>query len=167
MIRRSKISKNLIARPIERRRRAAVAVEFAVIAPVLVTIMFGMFSLNRAFESQNLLEVAAREGARFAAMDRTGMLGEDQSSTDKLKDDIKNFLASNGIPRDNISVEVKDYENPNLDFDIDDPNNDLRLFSVDVSVDYSAVSYTAVDANSDYSLTGSVVFRNGRATLSD
>ena len=148
-------------------RQGVVAVEFAVIAPVLVAIMFGMMTLNRAFESQNLLEVAAREGARFAAMDRTGMLGEDQSSTDKLKDDIKNFLASNGVPRDNVSVEVKDYEDPTQDFDIDDPDNDLKLFTVDVSVDYSAVSYTPVDSGSDYSLTGSVVFRNGRATLSD
>ena len=148
-------------------RCGAVAVEFAIIAPVLTAIMFGMVSLNRSFEAQTLLETAAREGARFATMDHTGLTAEGQSSTDKLKSDIKNILASNGVPRESISVAVKDYASPELDFDIDDPNNDLKLFKVDVSVDYSAISFTPVHSDNDFALTGSVVFRNGRATLSD
>ena len=55
-------------------RRGVVAVEFAIVAPILVAIVFGMIELGRAFEMQNLLDVAAREGARFASMDRDGML---------------------------------------------------------------------------------------------
>ncbi|WP_442482655.1 TadE/TadG family type IV pilus assembly protein [Aeoliella sp. SH292] len=148
-------------------RRGAVAVEFAVVAPVLVSVMFAMVSLNRAFEAQNLLATAAREGARFASMDREGMPTGGQTGNQKLANDIKNFLASNGIDRDAITVEVKDFENPEEDFDIDDVANDLRLFEVKVSVDYSAVSYTPVNASSDYQMTAKVVFRNGRATLSD
>ncbi|QDU58131.1 TadE family protein [Aeoliella mucimassa] len=143
------------------------AVEFAVVAPVLVAIMFGMMSVNRAFETQNLLSIAAREGARFASMDRNGMLAEGSTGNQKLEQDIKSFLASNGISADSITVEVKDFENPETDFNIDDPNNDLRLFEVRVSVNYSAVSYTSVPNGSDYALTASVVFRNGRANLSD
>jgi len=126
-----------------------------------------MMTLNRAFESQNMLETAAREGARFASMDRDGMLNDGQNANQKLQDDIKNFLASNGVPRDNVTVSVKDHANPTTDFDIDDPNNDLKLFEVHVAVDYSAVSYTPVDSDSDYAMTAKVVFRNGRATLSD
>lgn len=148
-------------------RRGAVAVEFAVVAPVLVAIMFGMMTLNRAFDSQNLLATAAREGARFASMDRDGMPDTGQTGNEKLVADIKNFLTSNGIPRDSITVEVKDYESPEQDFDIDNPDNDLRLFEVQVSVDYSAISYTPVSEANDYTMTASVVFRNGRATLSD
>ncbi len=150
-----------------RDRRGAVAVEFAVVAPILVVIMVGMVTVNRAFEAQNLLEVAAREGARLASMDRDGMLAEGASSNDKLKQDVVNFLASNGLSRDHISVSIKDFENPTSDFDIDDPANDLRLFEVEVSVDYSAVSFTPVSESSDYVMSASVVFRNGRATLSD
>lgn len=148
-------------------RRGAVAVEFAVVAPVLVSVMFAMVSLNRAFEAQNLLATAAREGARFASMDREGMPTGGQTGNQKLANDIKNFLASNGIDRDAITVDVKDHENPEDDFDIDDVANDLKLFEVKVSVDYSAVSYTPVNASSDYQMTAKVVFRNGRATLSD
>ena len=80
-------------------RRGVVAVEFAIVAPILVAIVFGMIELGRAFEMQNLLDVAAREGARFASMDRDGMLDPGESANDKLVDDVKNFLASNGIPQ--------------------------------------------------------------------
>ncbi|MCO6042583.1 pilus assembly protein [Aeoliella sp. ICT_H6.2] len=148
-------------------RRGAVAVEFAVVAPVLIGVMFAMVALNRAFEAQNLLSTAAREGARFASMDRDGMPETGMTGNEKLSEDIKNFLASNGLDRDSVFVEVKDHEDPSQEFNIDDPANDLKLFEVHVSVDYSAVSFTPVASNSDYTLDAVVVFRNGRATLSD
>jgi hypothetical protein len=147
-------------------RRGAVAVEFAIVAPVLLAILFGMMELGRAFEMQNLLEVAAREGARFASMDRDGMLDPGESANDKLIEDVTNFLSSNGVPRDKISVVVKDHEHPEDEFDIDDPENDLKLFEVEISVDWSAVSIMPVPAGSDHPLTANVVFRNGRATIS-
>jgi hypothetical protein len=148
-------------------RTGAVAVEFAIVAPVLLACLFGLIELGRAFEMQNLLEVAAREGARFASMDREGMLEPNESANDKLIDDVKNFLATNDVPKEEITVEVKDHENPTEDFDLDDPNNDLKLFEVRVSVDWSAVSLTPIDGANDYSLSANVVFRNGRATISN
>jgi TadE-like protein len=148
-------------------RTGAVAVEFAIVAPILVAIVLGMIELGRAFEMQNLLEVAAREGARFASMDRDGMLDPGESANDKLIEDVKNFLASNGVPRDDINVTVKDFEDPNQDFDLDDPDNDLRLFEVKIEVDWSSMSVTPVEAGSDHPLSAKVVFRNGRATISD
>jgi hypothetical protein len=150
-----------------RNRKGAVAVEFAIVAPVLVAILLGMIEFGRAFEMQNLLEVAAREGARFASMDRDGMLEPDESANDKLIEDVKNFLASNGIPRDDIDVQVRDYENPTAEFDLDDPDNDLRLFEVSISVPWSKMALTEVSDASDHPLTARVVFRNGRATISD
>jgi hypothetical protein len=148
-------------------RKGAVAVEFAIVAPILVAIVLGMIELGRAFEMQNLLEVAAREGARFASMDRDGMLDPGESANDKLIEDVKNFLASNGIPRDDINVTVKDFENPEDDFDLDDPDNDLRLFEVKIEVDWSSMSATPVSPSDDHPLSARVVFRNGRATISD
>lgn len=150
-----------------RDRRGVAAVEFAVVAPVLLTIMFAMIQLNRSYEAQNLLETAAREGARFASMNRDGMLTDGQTANGKLAKDVKTFLESNGLPREGITVEVKDADDPSLDFDIADPDNDLRLFEVRVSVDYSDISYMSVGADSDYAMSASVYFRNGRATISD
>ncbi len=148
-------------------RCGAVAVEFAIVAPVLLAIALGTIQMGRAFEMQNLLEVAAREGARFASMDRDELLDPSDDATQKLIDDVENFLAANDVPRDDISVEVKDFENPEDDFAIDDPNNDLKLFIVEISVPWSSVSVMPVSAGSDYALTANVVFRNGRATISD
>jgi TadE-like protein len=156
-------------RPIvaQRNRRGAVAVEFAIVAPILVAVVFGLIELGRAFETQNMLEVAAREGARFASMDRDGLLAPGESANDKMVEDVKTMLASNGIPEDKVNVEIKDFENPEQDFDLDDPSNDLKLFEVKVSVEWSSVSLTPVAASSDHPMTASVVFRNGRATISD
>ena len=150
-----------------RERRGAVAVEFAIVAPILVAVLFGLIELGRAFEMQNLLEVAAREGARFASMDRDGMLAPGESANDKMTDDLKTFLASNGIDKDSITVEIKDFENPDQDFDLDDPTNDLKLFEVRISVDWSDASLTPIAAGDDRAMTASVVFRNGRATISE
>lgn len=148
-------------------RRGAVAVEFAIVAPVLLAILLGLVQLTRMFEVQNLLDTAAREGARFAAMDREGIVPEGQSANDKLASDVKNFLASNGIPRDAITVAITDHENPDTDFDLDNPANDLRLFDVKVSVDFSSVSYASFTPQQNGVLTGSITFRNGFATISE
>ncbi len=148
-------------------RQGAVAVEFAFVAPVLLTLMLGVIEVNRTYEAQNLLETAAREGARFASMDREGLVPDGMTSNQKMVQDMEMFLESNGIPGDSIAITVTHADDPTLDFDIDDPANDLLLFEVRVTVDYSAVSYTSVDVGDDYALSASVIFRNGRATISD
>jgi len=150
----------------QRVRKGAVAVEFAIVAPVLLAIMFGMIQYGKAFEMQNQLQVAAREGARFASMDHTGMLSAGQTSNQKLIQEVKNFLATYGIAQNDVTVTVKDHANPTSDFNLDDPHNDLKLFDVKVSVSYSKVSLTPVSANNDYGLTAKVVFRNGKASIS-
>lgn len=145
-------------------RRGAVAVEFAAIAPVLMAIVLGLVEVNRIYETQNLLAMAAREGARFASLDREGVEAVG-SGNEMLKDDVLNYLEANGLARDNVTVDVRDYENPDVEFDIDDPENALRLFQVDVTVDYTAVSFTPVEASDDYPLTASAVFRNSVGSL--
>ena len=150
----------------QQERRGAVAVEFAFIAPVLLAIVLGMIELTRVYDAQYLLQTAAREGARFAAMDREGMLDTGENSNTKITDDVKNFLASAGVPHDNIQVAILDHDDPTQTFDLDDPDNDLRLFDLHITVPFSSVSYTPVSSANDYNLTGGITFRNGRATLS-
>tara|TARA_B100000945_G_scaffold247900_1_gene204341 strand:+ start:421 stop:906 length:486 start_codon:yes stop_codon:yes gene_type:complete len=148
-------------------RQGAVAVEFAFIAPVFISIVMGLIQTTRIYDSQNLLETAAREGARFAAMDRSGMPGEGGYGNAKMTQDIKNFMASSGVDSDNVQVKILDHEDPSQTFDIDDPENDLKLFQVEVTVPFSSVSITSVSEGSDYGMSGKIIFRNGRATLSE
>lgn len=157
---------NIIRGKQRRSRRAAVAVEFAVVAPVLLAIVLGVTRVSHLYEVQNLLASAAREGARFGAMDRSGIVGEGASSNDKLIADVQNFLNAQGLPADDVTVEIKHVGTDN-DFDLDNPDNDLELFEVHVEVPYSAVSGYEVPPEDDYMLESVVTFRNARAIISN
>jgi len=148
-------------------RRGAVAVEFAIVAPILLAMVVGLIEITRVYDAQNQLEAAAREGARLAGMDRTEMIADGQPTNAKLIQDVKNYLTASGIDADNVQVAIRDALSPTEAFDLDDPNNDLRLFELQFEVPYSAVSYTPVSESNDYGLSASIVFRNGRATLSE
>jgi len=148
------------------KRRGAVAVEFAVVLPFLLATVAGMIELTRAYDIQNLLETGAREGARFASMDRSGMLQEGETSNEKLISDVTNFMASSGVSAENVTVTISDYETGGP-FDLDLQANDLKLFEVEVSVPFSSVSLTPISEANDYMLSASITFRNGRATISE
>jgi Flp pilus assembly protein TadG len=148
-------------------RRGAVAVEFAAIAPLLLAVIVGLIELSRVYSVQNTLETAAREGARFAALDRSGMMLGGKTANQKLIDDVKNYLASNNIDPDKVSVKVTAADDPETDFNLDDPANDLELFQVRVDVPYSGISYTPVSDTNDYSLNAALTFRNGRAVVTE
>ncbi len=51
-----------------RNERGAVAVEFAILLPVLVVILFGITTFGLAFSRLETYISAAREGARYAAL---------------------------------------------------------------------------------------------------
>jgi Flp pilus assembly protein TadG len=60
----------MTARPGLRRRteRGSVAVEFALVLPILMVLVFGIIDFGRAFNAQETLTQAAREGSRLAAL---------------------------------------------------------------------------------------------------
>ncbi|MEO2048964.1 MAG: TadE/TadG family type IV pilus assembly protein [Pirellulales bacterium] len=163
--RSQRLSLRQARRPPHTGRRGAVAVEFAVIAPLLLSIVVGLIELNRTYDVQNTLEAAAREGGRFASIDRTDMLDSGQTANQKLIQDVENFIASTGMDTEGLEVRVTDADDPSSDFNLDDPANDLQLFQVRIEVPYSSISYTPVDPLSDYTLSASVTFRNGRSQL--
>ena len=95
------------------------------------------------------------------------MMQSGESTNAKLIDDVTSFLGTSGLPEDSLLVEILDADDPTQTFDIDDPDNDLRLFVVRVSLMFSDVSYSPVSAAYDYPLVAEITFRNGRATLSE
>ena len=54
-----------------RKQRGAAAVEFAVVAPIFVLLLFGMIEYGRMVMVQQMLTNATREGARRAVLDGT------------------------------------------------------------------------------------------------
>jgi hypothetical protein len=90
-----------------------------------------------------------------------------QTANQKLINDVKNFLASNGINKNDITVTVVDAESPSTTFDLDDEDNDLKLFVIQIDVPYSKVSISPVKHYTAYNLSAALTFRNGRASLSN
>jgi Flp pilus assembly protein TadG len=59
-----------LPRPATRRRRGQALVEFALVLPLLLLLLVGLFDLGRAVFAYNTLTNAAREGARIAIVNQ-------------------------------------------------------------------------------------------------
>ena len=64
--------------------RGSAAVEFALLLPVLLLIVFGIIDFGRALNAQETLTQAAREGARLAALNQPDVTGRTQSAATGL-----------------------------------------------------------------------------------
>lgn len=64
--------------------RGAAAVEFALVLPVLLLIVFGIIDLGRALNAQITLTEAAREGARLAALGESNVVSRTQAAATGL-----------------------------------------------------------------------------------
>ena len=71
-------------------RRAVAAVEFAMILPVILTLLLGIWEVGRMIEIQQILYNAAREGGRQAS---TGQLTDAQVQTVVIQ-----YLQTAGLP---------------------------------------------------------------------
>lgn len=67
------------ARPAPRDRGAA-AVEFALLLPMLLLLLFGIIDFGRALNAQITLTQAAREGARLAALGKSNVVSGTQAA---------------------------------------------------------------------------------------
>jgi Flp pilus assembly protein TadG len=66
-LRNRKVEK--VFRMCRKKRRGAAVVEFAVVAPVFITLVFGMIEYGRMVMVQQMLTNASREGARVGVLD--------------------------------------------------------------------------------------------------
>lgn len=81
--------------------RAAQILEFALSVPVLVLFVIGIFDFSGALALKHKLADAAREGARVAAADPAGDLGNASGLPVSISDAyqvVDNYLASEKIP---------------------------------------------------------------------
>jgi len=79
-----------------RKRRGAAAVEFALTAPVLFLLVFGMIEVGRALMVQHLLTNAARDGARAAILD--GAAASDVQSQ------VTSYLSGSSVSGSTVTV---------------------------------------------------------------
>ena len=79
-----------------KQRRGAAVVEFAVVAPIFVLLVFGMIEFGRMVMVQQVITNASREGARRAVLDG--------AATQDVVDLINDYLASGSISSATVTV---------------------------------------------------------------
>lgn len=82
-------------------RRGASVAEFAIVAPLLVLLGFGLIEFGRMVHVQQILTNAAREGARFVA-------SESATSTTTATSAVQSYLASAGVSGATIAFTPSD-----------------------------------------------------------
>jgi Flp pilus assembly protein TadG len=73
-----------VSRCRQQRDRGATAVEFALLFPLLMLIVFGTIDFGRALNAQITLTQAAREGARIDALGEPNVVGQTQNAATGL-----------------------------------------------------------------------------------
>lgn len=150
-----------------RKRRGFEMIEFAMSAPLLIAMCFGIIEMGRAFQVAQILTAAAREGARL------GMLYNVVKPKDtaagittanaKVKQDITNFLRASGITA-TPTIDITDAESaavPQPAVDLDDFATIAgKYFKVRVQVSFDAVAFIPPFYLKGANLSGEVVFRH-------
>lgn len=106
-----------------RGRRGAAAVEFAVVAPLLFLVIFGIIEFGRMMMVQQILTNASREGARRAILE--------QATEDQVEAVVGDYLAGASISGANVTISPSDLKS----IGFGDP------VTVTVSVPYDRVSW--------------------------
>jgi Flp pilus assembly protein TadG len=100
------------------RARAAAVVEFAVVLPLLLTILFGIIEYGWVFMVRQTLQTAAREGARLAVL---------QTSTSpytNVTDRIAQVMGPTGLSTYTSTV---NYSAPIVTVEVSVPYDDVSL----------------------------------------
>ena len=106
-----------------RRRRAAAVVEFAVVLPLLLTILFGVIEYGYVFMVRLTMQNAAREGCRVA------VLRSSESPYTEVTTRINQVMAPTGLTTYAIEMSHATFDpcNPTETVNITIPYNDVSL----------------------------------------
>ena len=88
------------------RDRGAAAIEFALLFPLLMLILFGIIDFGRALNAQITLTQAAREGARLDALGEPNVTSQTQSAATGLSPVSVNVTACPPGAGPNVNAQV-------------------------------------------------------------
>lgn len=149
------------------RRRGAAVVEFAIMAPVFLTLTLGSIEVGYALNASNTLYGALREGGRLASQDWSTTLAPGETANGKVIQDIKNMLTASRIPGDQVTIDIvhADGANAGSPFDLEDGNNYLQMFTITASVPMDQITLLPGNYLGGSDLRAAITFRMGRTTL--
>jgi Flp pilus assembly protein TadG len=114
-------------------RSGAAAVELACVLPLVALLLFGVLDIGRMVEVEQLLNNAARDGGRLAAVGST-LDPTTGNQVDYYASDVTNlvqgYLANNGINTGGLVVQFSDVTNPSAT----DPYEAQKLDQLNITV---------------------------------
>lgn len=122
--------------PLVHRRRSSkirgvTLVEFALVLPILTTLLIGTVWIGRAVSVYQALERGAREGARVAIAPACASCGGARASSAKITNAVNDALAAASLDTSKPRIDI-DWSQP---LDANDPTN-YRASGVQVTVSY-------------------------------
>ena len=156
-------------KPIKRRfirnRAGTATVEFAIVAPVFTILLLGLWQASSLYEVQNQLSMIVREGARVATLERSEVVPIGMTTNEKVTSDIRTLLQVHGFDDEQATISITHMNDPDTEFDLDDPENDLGYFRV--TVEYPCFDKLKIQSQivENYTLSADIVFRNGYAQV--
>jgi Flp pilus assembly protein TadG len=139
-------------------RQAVAAVEFALLLPLLLTFLLGVWEVGRVVQINQILSNAAREGARKAS---TGV-----NTYADVNTTVSNYLQNAGVPDlSNLQVQVANLTQNNAGPNYDPSQaNQLDQLQVTVSLPFSNVRWTTLSliTNSNTQLNAQATWRSNK-----
>lgn len=147
------------------RRHAAAAVEFALVLPVLVVIITGLWEVGRIVHVQQVLSNAAREGGRVAAQSQTinstGSPTQIQvdSGTPNVKQTVLNYLRQANLDVEWADLTVE-FAFISGDTSKTQPHQGVKnqLFRITVRIPVSKVQWSALKLSDVTQIEATVVW---------
>jgi Flp pilus assembly protein TadG len=137
-------------------RRAVAAVEFAFLSPFLLILLFGLWQVGRIVEVMQLMDNAAREGARLASqaqiINQVGAftLIHANSGLPNVRDTVREYLVGNGvISASQVNDVTVTFQFLDGDLTRTDPYQGLQgeRFQVTVTLPVQDVNWTPFNAS--------------------
>jgi hypothetical protein len=140
-------------------------VEFAIIAPVFLTLVVGLLEAGQALRAANIMAAAVREGGRLAAMDWNDFVPEGFTPNSKVISDVRNFLIASGLPGEDAVIQITsaEGEDEGEEFDLTNTNNNYRLFKISIEIEYEEISTFPSTFMQGQTLTSELTFRAVRS----
>lgn len=154
-------------------RRGVAALEAAIITPVLLILVLGTIEMGTALRASTIMQSAVREAGRVAAMDWDHVGTDGDTPNEKLERDLRNFLVASGIAlsgddgaggtEDKLDYSIVHADGPyeGQPFDLSDPNNELELATITVTLPYSQISVFPTRYMGDASVAARLTLRAG------
>ena len=103
------------------RARGAAVVEFAVVLPLLLTILFGIIEYGWVFMVRQTLQTAAREGCRLAVLQTT------TTPYSNVTDRVAQVMAPTGLTTYSVTMTHATVANPIETVEVSIPYDDVSL----------------------------------------